>query len=58
VRLCNSHTAAARAFALSPPTRSLDTTQVVNNYMGIVLYAIVVATCIITFLQGARMHAR
>ena len=38
--------------ALSP--RSLDTTQAVNLYLGIVLYGIVIATCIMTFLQGAR----
>ena len=38
--------------ALSP--RSLDTTQPVNLYLGIVLYGIVIATCIMTFLQGAR----
>jgi hypothetical protein len=34
--------------------RRLDTAQPVNNCLGIVLYCIVVATCVMTFLQGAR----
>jgi hypothetical protein len=29
----------------------------VNNYLAIVLYGIVVATCAMTFLQGARAPA-
>ena len=31
----------------------LDTTQPINLYLGIVLYAIVFITCTMTFLQGA-----
>ena len=32
----------------------LDTTQPINNYLGIVLYSIVILTCTMTFLQGVH----
>jgi hypothetical protein len=38
------------------PRHRLDTSKLVNNYLAIVLYCIVVATCAMTFLQGMRTH--
>ena len=39
------------AHPCDPTSCRLDPTQAANNYLGIVLYAIVIVTCIFTFLQ-------
>ena len=42
----------ATARSDTPTTaRSMDTTQKVNLYLGVVLYAVVIVTCTVTFLQ-------
>jgi hypothetical protein len=53
VRADRKRRVACGAAARAAPRR-LDTSQPVNNYLGIVLYCIVVATCVMTFLQGAH----
>ena len=45
------HIHALTRLVLPLSTCSLDTTQAANNYLGIVLYCIVVITCTFTFLQ-------